>query len=155
MTKRSAAHATFTIERVYDATPARVFAAHADPRLKTQWFGGPEEWGPDEHSMDFRVGGRETSIGGPKGGPVIAFNAIYQDIIPNERIIMTYQMTIDGVPISVSLGTTELRPEGNRTRLVYTEQGVYLDGFQDDGGREKGTTDLLDALGRFLAKSAA
>ncbi len=150
MSKRSATHATFTIERVYDATPARVFAAYADPKLKAQWFNGPEEWGPDEHSMDFRVGGRETSVGGPKGGPVHAMNGIYQDIVPNERIVMTYDMTLDGVRISVSLGTTELRPEGSRTRLVYTEQGVYLDGFDDAGGREHGTRELLDALGRFL-----
>lgn len=155
MNKRSATHATFTIERIYDATPARVFAAYADPKLKARWFNGPEEWGPDEHSMDFRVGGRETSVGGPKGGPVHAMNGIYQDIVPNERIVMTYDMTLDGVRISVSLGTTELRPEGSRTRLVYTEQGVYLDGFDDAGGREHGTRELLDALGRFLSGQKA
>ena len=155
MTKRSATHATFTIERVYDASPTRVFAAYADPKLKTQWFNGPEGWGPDEHAMDFRVGGRETSIGGPKGGPVQALNAIYQDIVPDERIVTTYDMTLDGVRISVSLGTTELKPEGKGTRLIYTEQGVYLDGFDDAGGREHGTRELLDALGRFLTKQTA
>ena len=31
MTERSVTHATFVIERTYDATPARVFAAWADP----------------------------------------------------------------------------------------------------------------------------
>ena len=63
MTKRSVAHATFTIERKYEAAPARVFAAFATREAKARWFSGPPEWGPDEGEMDFRVGGRETSRG--------------------------------------------------------------------------------------------
>lgn len=155
MTKRTVTHATFTIERTYDAPPARVFRAFADPDEKARWFNGPEEWGPDEHAIDFRVGGRETSAGGPKGGPVHAMNAIYQDIVPNERIVQTYDMALDGTRISVSLATTEFRPEGAGTRLRYTEQGAYLDGFDDAGGREHGWGELLDALGKHLARQAA
>jgi uncharacterized protein YndB with AHSA1/START domain len=36
MSPRSATHATFVIERTYDATPARVFAAWADRSAKAQ-----------------------------------------------------------------------------------------------------------------------
>jgi uncharacterized protein YndB with AHSA1/START domain len=153
MTKRSVTHATFTIERVYDASPARVFRAFAEASEKTQWFHGPEEWGPGEHTMDFRVGGRETSRGGPKGGTVHFFNAMLQDIVPDERIVSTYELTLDGVRISVSLATTELKPDGNRTRLVYTEQGVYLDGYDDAGAREHGTRELFEALGKYLSRT--
>jgi uncharacterized protein YndB with AHSA1/START domain len=39
MSDRSLAHATFAIERVYDASPARVFEAWADPVAKRRWFG--------------------------------------------------------------------------------------------------------------------
>jgi len=66
MPQRTATHATFTIERVYDAAPKRVFAAFADTKEKEAWFHGPEEWGPNVHEMDFRVGGREINRGGPK-----------------------------------------------------------------------------------------
>lgn len=38
MTNRSVLHATFTLERTYPATPARVFAAWADPAAKARWF---------------------------------------------------------------------------------------------------------------------
>lgn len=153
MTERTATHSTFVLERVYPAAPARVFNAFADHSAKKKWFGPPPDagWSTEKQAMDFRVGGHETSIGGPKGGPVISFRATYQDIIPNERIIYTYDMDIDGKRISVSLATIELKPEGGGTRLKLTEQGVYLDGFDDPGLRENGTKDLLDALGRSLA----
>lgn len=151
MTERTATHSTFVLERVYAAAPARVFNAFADPKAKAKWFGPPADWGPEKQTMDFRVGGRETSIGGPKGGPVISFRATYQDIIPDQRIIYTYDMDIDGKRISVSLATIEFTPEGSGTHLKLTEQGVYLDGFDNPDLREKGTSDLLDALGRSLA----
>ena len=151
MSKRTVTHSTFVLERVYPAAPARVFNAFADPKAKAKWFKPPEDWGPEKREMDFRVGGRETSVGGPKGGPVISFRALYQDIVPDQRIIYTYDMDIDGKPISVSLATIELKAEGSGTRLTLTEQGAYLDGFDDPSVREKGTKDLLDALGRSLA----
>ena len=151
--KRSATHATFVIERNYDASPARVFAAFADPEIKARWFGGPEEWGPDEHTMDFRVGGRETSRGGPKGGTVHMMDGRFQDIVPDQRIVFTYDMHLDDVRISVSLLTIEFAPAGKGTRLTFTEQGVYLDGFEDKGGREEGSRALLDNLERELRRS--
>jgi uncharacterized protein YndB with AHSA1/START domain len=150
MTERSAVHATFVIERTYPVAAARVFRAFADPQAKAKWFKPPEDWSPEKHEMDFRVGGRETSVGGPKGGPVIGFRALYQDIVPDQRIIYTYDMDIDGKRISVSVATIELKAEGSGTRLKLTEQGAYLDGFDDPSVREKGTKDLLDALGRSL-----
>ena len=47
----------------------------------------------------------------------------------------------------------ELQPDGDGTRLVFTEQGAFLDGFDDPGLRERGTADLLDALGASLIET--
>jgi uncharacterized protein YndB with AHSA1/START domain len=153
MTKRDVTHTTFTIERTYDATPARVFEAFSNPKAKARWFRGPDEWTRGKVEMDFRVGGRETNAGGQKGGPVHTFNAIYQAIVPNERIIYSYDMHMDAKRISVSLTTIEFKPAGKGTRLVFTEQGAFLDGYDDPAGRERGTRDLLDALGASLHES--
>ena len=150
MTTRSVTQASFTLERTYDASPARVFRAFADPAAKKLWFHGPEEWGPDEGTMDFRVGGRETSRGGPPGGPVHAFDCHFNDIVPDERIVYAYGMYLDDVRISVSLATIELHPAGKGTRLVLTEHGAFLDGHDTVAQREAGTRELLEQLGRSL-----
>lgn len=153
MTERSVTHATFAVERTYDASPARVFAAWADPAAKARWFAGPEGWETTVFEMDFRVGGRERNRGGPPGGPVHTFEALYQDIVPDERIIFSYAMRLDETPISVSLATVELAPTGDGTRLVYTEQGAFLDGFDDPSPREQGMGELFDALEAELRRA--
>lgn len=155
MTNRSVTHHTFVIERSYPASPKRVFAAFAQPEIKAHWFNGPEEWGPDEREMDFRIGGRETSRGGPLGGPVHTFQAIYQDIVPNQRIVFAYDLLIEQTRISVSLTTIELIGQGSGTKLVFTEQGAYLDGHDNPAEREHGTRELLEALATELERQSA
>ena len=152
MTERTVTHSIFSLERVYPAAPIRVFAAFADEKLKEKWFGAPSDgWTQTEKSMDFRIGGVEVNNGKVTNGPAIEFRATYWDIVPSERIVYSYYMTMDGKRISVSLATIELKAEGKGTRLKLTEQGAFLDGFDDPNLREKGTNDLLDALGRSLA----
>jgi uncharacterized protein YndB with AHSA1/START domain len=152
MTVRSTQHATFVIERVLKATPAQVFNAFADPVAKARWFSGPDEWEQGEKEFDFRVGGRERTSGGPKGGPVHAFESRYQDIVPNERIVYTYDMHLGDKRISVSLTTVEFKRAGTGTRLIFTEQGVFLDGYDDAAGREHGSGWLLGKLAESLGE---
>jgi len=149
MTQRSTTHATFVIEREYAHPPAKVFAAYADPNMKSKWFRGPEEW-KSTHTLDFRVGGKEVSSGGPPGGTMHKMNGEYWDIVENERIVMCYEMHLDATRISVSLGTTEIKPSAKGAKLTYTEQGAYLDGYDDAGQREQGTQELLGQLETFL-----
>jgi uncharacterized protein YndB with AHSA1/START domain len=148
-------HATFVLERTYHAAPARVFAAWADPAAKARWFKSPQEWGPDEFELDFRVGGRELNHGGPKGGPVYTYDARYQDIVADERIVYTYSMHLDQTLLSISVATVEFRSEGAGMRLVLTEQGAYLDGHDSPAQRQHGAGELLDALGAELRREPA
>jgi hypothetical protein len=69
--------------------------------------------------------------------------------------VLTYDMHLDDRRISVSLQTIELRPEGKGTRLKLTEQGAFLDGYDDAGSREHGTRELLEALRRSLEGAPA
>ena len=150
MTDRNAVHAIFTIERTYAAAPARVFAAWADKEAKSRWFGADKS-AERQREMDFRVGGRERLSGTWHGdGVLVRFEAHYFDILPNERIVYAYDMYLGDRHISVSLATVEFKPAGTGTRLVVTEQGAFLDGYDDAGSREEGTGWLMDKLGSSL-----
>ena len=150
MTIRNAKHATFTIERVYPAAPARVFAAWSNKEAKTAWAYCHDEWPVSEHVFDFREGGREHLVTGPAGGTRHVFDAVYHDIVPDQRIVYAYDMHLDDRRISVSLTTVEFFAVAGGTRLVFTEQGAFLDGYDDAGSREKGTVALLERLRESL-----
>jgi uncharacterized protein YndB with AHSA1/START domain len=150
MSGRTVTHATFVVERVYDPSPGRVFAAWSDPAAKARWFAAAEDWETSAFELDFRVGGRELYRGRPKGGPLVTYEASYQDVVTNERIVYAYAMYVDEARISVSLATVEISPARNRTRLTFTEQGAFFDGHEVPGQREQGMGTLLDALGTEL-----
>lgn len=151
MTQRSALHNTFTITRVYDAPPSRVFAAFADPKAKAKWFSPPPDWVDVKQSVEFRVGGREHSSARDSSGVKHVFDSIYYDIVPDARIVYAYDMHLNEKRISVSLTTIDLQAAaGGKTTLTFTEQGVYLDGYDDAKAREEGTTWLLGKLGETL-----
>lgn len=147
MTERSTEHAMFVVERVYDASPDRTFAAWADPQAKARWYSGSA----GDYELDFRVGGWERHRGTAPDGRQYACRAIFWDIVPGQRIVYTYEMLLDGIRISVSIATVQFTPERDGTRLVFTEQGTYLDRHEPPAGREHGMGGLLDALGRWLA----
>lgn len=143
MNERFVKHATFVVERSYAASPARVYQAWADPAAKAKWFSKPA-------IFEFHVGGREYSSGGPPEGPVFTFDACYQEIVPEERIVYSYTLDSDDKRISVSITTVELIPTEDGTKLVFTEQGAFLDGYDTPEVREHGTNEMLNALGKTL-----
>jgi uncharacterized protein YndB with AHSA1/START domain len=146
MSERSVDHATIVIERRYPASPERTFAAWADVAAKARWFGVAE----GELELDCRVGGEEHHSGRLPDGRVYTYQAVYQDIIPPRRILYTYEMLLDDSRISISLATAEFTPEHDGTRLVFTEQGAFLDGHEPPARRDEGMGSLLDALGKEL-----
>ncbi len=57
---------------------------------------------------------------------------------------------MDGQRTSVSVATVELKATPAGTHLVYTEQGVYLDGLDTPDSRRSGTNSQLDNLATVL-----
>jgi uncharacterized protein YndB with AHSA1/START domain len=150
MTLSTVAHDTFVIERAYDIPIAQVFRAWSDPELKARWFAGSADALGSGYELDFRVGGHELNRGGPAGGPVYTYDSEYRDIVPEQRIVFTYEMFADEKRLSVSVATVQFRGQGATTLLILTEQGVFLDGLDTPTQREEGTRGLLDSLARFL-----
>jgi uncharacterized protein YndB with AHSA1/START domain len=148
---RSVVHASFTLERTYQASPAAVFHALSDEAAKARWFAGDDGYAVLERQMDVRPGGRERLKGRWASGMTSTFDAVYYDVVPDERLVYAYEMSLDDRKISVSLATLEIKPAGPGARLVVTEQGAFLDGYDDSGSRERGTGFLLDRLGASLS----
>jgi uncharacterized protein YndB with AHSA1/START domain len=151
MSERSVEHATIVIERRYPASPERTFAAWADVEAKARWLGVSE----GELELDFRVGGGERHGGTLPDGRVYTYQAVYQDIVRPRRILYTYEMRLDDTRISISLATAEFMPEHDGTRLLFTEQGAFLDGHETPARRDQGMGSLLDALGKELKSEQA
>ena len=145
-------HETFTIERTYKQSPARVFDAFANMEKKRRWFVEGEGWEVIDYAMDFRVGGLEGGTFRYKDGPVIKNETMYTDIIPNRRIVTAYSMVVGAKRISSSLATMQLIPVGDGTRFVYTEQGAYFDGADQPKNRLAGCQELFEKLAVELAR---
>jgi uncharacterized protein YndB with AHSA1/START domain len=154
MSEISVVHATFAIERTYEATPARVFSAWAEPAAKASWF-GPSDLPHESREFDFQVGGRERfEVSGPDGA-TYTFDSRYADIVEDQRIVYAYDMYRGQTRISVSLATIEFKPDGAATKLTFTEQGAFLDGHDTPAEREHGTKVLLDNLGEALREGSS
>ena len=157
MENRSVTHSTFVIERHYAAPPERVFAAFADPAQKRRWFVEDKGMTVEDYALEFRVGGSERAryrfkAGSPFPGVALASDGIYQDIVPERRIVTAYTMTLGERRISASLATFELLPEGDGTDLVFTDQGAYFEGADGPKIREQGWSQLLGNLTREVSR---
>jgi uncharacterized protein YndB with AHSA1/START domain len=155
MSGRSVIHDMFVIERSYLAIPSRVFAAFASTDAKSNW-GWIDRSAVDDGAkapeLDFRIGGRER-FEFKEHGTALRYDARFYDIVPDQRIIYSYEIYADGARISVSVATIEFVMNGDGTALTWTEQGAFLDGFDGNeapGLRRDGTVQLLDLLPGYL-----
>lgn len=144
------AHHDFAISRTYPHPPAAVFEAFRDPAKKHLWFGAHEGFIVDSQEFDFRVGGRERASTDHGDGTTSTFDATYADIVPSERIVFSYVMTLNGAPLSASATSVTFEPVEGGTLLTHTEHGIHLDGLPGAEGREHGTNEILNDLGKAL-----
>jgi uncharacterized protein YndB with AHSA1/START domain len=140
-----------------------VFAAFSTEEARTSWgdtndLEPPEDQDDDSEvsEFDFRVGGRE-SCSTKEQGTTYRYDGRYYDIVTDSRIMYSYEVYADGARISVSVATVEFTGSGSGTQLTWTEQGVYLDGYNGAEApemRKGGTIDMLNGLTAYLQRQA-
>jgi uncharacterized protein YndB with AHSA1/START domain len=156
MAEQSTIHSTFVIERTYPAKPERVFRAFADPAQKRRWFVDDDHHEVEHFEMDFRVGGKEQARfrlgeGTPVAGMICTNDTVYQDIVPNQRVVLASSMSLNGKCISASLVTFEFLPAAKGTDLICTHQGAFFEGSDGPKMRQEGWEKLLDELSNEFA----
>lgn len=154
MSHRTMAHDTLTLTRRYEASPARVFAAWADPEARRAWGAPSEDVTLVQEAADFSVGGQDVHVCVVGGEPVARVHTRYLDIVPDRRIVLSEVIEGDGRREGVSLVGAEMIPEGEGTRLALTIQTTALDGSDLARGVEAGWGSSLDALGRLVSGAA-
>jgi uncharacterized protein YndB with AHSA1/START domain len=148
-------HASFVVERFYEASPSRVFAAFAEPAARRRWYVEADGWTIHAYVPPavLKPGATEHSRFSPPGADVVLTNdTVYLEVEEGARLIFAYAMTLNATPLSSSLATVEFQPEGKGTRMIFTEQGAYHDG--NVAGREEGSRELMESLARELARAA-
>lgn len=151
------AQETVRLQHQYDATPEQVFRAWASPEALGKWF-GPQSHNSRVESFDFTEGGsyqiRMIPItedadceGDPAQDSVCAGQFV--EIVPNQRIVMTFDWIENGAPLGDSLLTIEFEPVGTQTRLTLTHE--RLPDEQLRNAHQSGWQGSLVCLEEFLS----
>ncbi|MCD6068071.1 MAG: hypothetical protein K0S33_2897 [Bacteroidetes bacterium] len=113
-------NAPFVIERVFNAKPEMVWRAITERDLMKRWYFDLKEFRPE-------VGFRFHFSGQGHKGEQYMHNCEITEVIPNKKL--KHSWAYDGYE-GMSYVTFELFPEGEKTRLRLTHEG--LDSFPKD-----------------------
>ena len=102
------------VERVYDAPVEKVWKAITDKDEMKQWYFELTEFKPEP-------GFRFQFTGGPDEGTQYLHLCEIKEVVNEKKL--TYSWAYDGYP-GFSLVTFELFPQGNKTLLKLTHNGV-------------------------------
>jgi uncharacterized protein YndB with AHSA1/START domain len=139
------------LTREFDAPVDKVFRAHTDPELVTQWL-GPRDLEMHIDHYDCRTGGAYRYLH-VRGDEEYGFHGSFHEVRPSELIVQTF--TFEGVPDGVALERMTFEDLGDgRTRLVGTS---LVDSFEDrdafvSSGMEGGIKEGYERLDELLAR---
>ena len=145
------------MQHQYDATPEQVFNAWANPEALGKWF-GPHSHKCKVEKYEFFEGGQHQIRMIPTGADADYEGDTMQDsvcagqfveIVPNQRIIMTFDWIENGTPMGDSLLTIELLPLGGKTRLTLTHERLPDEQVRD--AHESGWQGSLECLEEYLS----
>jgi uncharacterized protein YndB with AHSA1/START domain len=135
--------------RVLDAPRALVFKAYTDPALIPQWW-GPRKYTTVVDKMDLRPGGVWRYVQRDAEGNEFAFNGVYREVVPPERLVSTFEF--EGVPGHIVVDTLTLEERDGKTILTAHsrfENAEDLKGMVDSG-MESGWNESLERLQEVL-----
>jgi uncharacterized protein YndB with AHSA1/START domain len=142
------AHATLVMERTYNATPARVFAAWADVDARRRWSAPADNIRIEYEAADFREGGRDISRCIEPGNDDYVATVNYLDIREDQRIVFAEDVTHANKRVSAALISVELSAKNGATALSLTLQIASFDEAGMEAGYQFGWSAALDNLAK-------
>ena len=113
---------SLTIKRRFNAPPAKVFAAWADPEKMKRWMGPGEVTAP-HIECDLRVGGRYRIVMRNPAGEEFDVGGVYREIVPNEKLVFTWAWK--SMPERESLVTMTVKPDGGGTLMTLQHEQFF------------------------------
>lgn len=141
---------TLKIERLFNASRARVWDAYSKPELLAQWWGRGNKVTVEK--FEFKKGGHWRFVE-HSGGQTHGFEGRFAEIEAPAKIVQTFEW--DGMPGHVSMDTMVLEEVGpQQTKLTVTS--LFMTAEDCAGmmasGMEGGMNESYAALDRLLAK---
>ena len=148
MTVAKTGEREIVITREFDAPRALVFRAMTDPAVIPLWW-GPARYATTIDKLDARPGGAWRFVQkGPDGE--FGFRGVFKEIVPPQRVVMTFEW--EGLPGHISVNTLVLEERGGRTFMTSTstfESREDRDGMVESG-MESGARESYDRLDAVL-----
>ena len=140
------------IEREFDAPARMVYKAWTTPELVKRWWHANRGVATIA-DIDLRVGGKWRWVMIANGGFEVAFSGVYQEIVPNERLVFTEMY--EAVPGPGALNTLTLTEENGRTklRILVQHANKHNRDMHVNSGMEGGLQDALDLLEELASGS--
>jgi uncharacterized protein YndB with AHSA1/START domain len=136
----------FSMSRIFDAPREAIWKACTDPNLIPKWW-GPRYLTTVVEKMEVKVGGVWRYIQTDAEGHVYAFNGVYREIRPPERLTYTFEFEPMAGHIAVDTLTLEELP-GGKTRLTSRSTFESLEDLEGmlQTDMEDGATESWDRL---------
>lgn len=144
---------SYTMSRVFDAPRERVWNVCTDPKFIPHWW-GPGYLTTTVDKMEVKVGGVWRYIQKDADGNEYAFNGVYQEVEPPERLTYTFEFEPMAGHISTETITFEELPDG-KTRLIARTTFDTLEDLEGmlQSGMEGGAVETWDRLEELLNKA--
>jgi uncharacterized protein YndB with AHSA1/START domain len=136
---------SLTIKRRFNAPPAKVYAAWADPKMMARWF-GPAGVERVEVEAALRIGGGyhiTMHVPGDRHDVL----GVYREIVPNEKLVFTWAWK--STPERESLVTVTFKPDGDGTMMTLLHEQFFDADARDR--HQHGWTGAIDKLEKLFA----
>lgn len=140
-----------TIQRLFNAPRALVFAAWTEQQHLDRWQNAPQGFMVTVEKSDIRTGGSFRICMRSPEGTDHWLQGEYREVVPPERLVFTHiWLGADGKPGDETLVTITFTERNGKTELTLRQSGFKSK--EQSQGHAYGWTSTLDRLAQYLSE---